>query len=83
MTIDTENKRRSVANWICHIPPVPDGSIDAADRIHVAGLYCGIEASEPKVPEFLHLTLSNLDGLDLTLESLEGLDLTLSSMGGG
>jgi len=83
MAIDSENKRRSVANWICHIPPVPDGSINAADRIHIAGLYCGIEISEPKVSELLYLTLSNLEGLDLTLSNLEGLVLTLSNIGGG
>ncbi len=72
MAIDTENKRRSVANWICHIPPVPDGSVSASDREHIAGLYCGIEAGEPKLPELLYLTLSNLEGLDLTLSNIGG-----------
>ncbi len=62
MAIDSENKRRSVANWICHIPPVPDNSISAADREHVAGIYCGIEAGSSKIPVLLYLTLSNLGG---------------------
>lgn len=35
MAIDTENKRRSVL----HVLPVPDGSIDAADKPHLLGLF--------------------------------------------
>ena len=46
MAIDTENKRRSVSNWICRIPPVPDGKISGTDRNAVAGFYYGI-ASKP------------------------------------
>lgn len=38
MSIDTENRRRSV---ICNLP-VPDGTIDAADRAQIAWLYSGI-----------------------------------------
>lgn len=83
MAIDTENKRRSAANWICRIPPAPDGSISGVDREHVAGFYCGIPSGTPKLPELLDLTLLNLEGLDLTLLNLLGLDLTLSNIGGG
>ena len=44
MAIDTENKRRSASNWICLIPPVPDGTIADTDKQHVAGFYSGIAA---------------------------------------
>lgn len=45
MAIDDQNKRRSVlglglAPFI--VLPVPDGTISAADRIHIAGYYAGI-----------------------------------------
>ncbi len=83
MAIDTENKRRSVANWLRFILPVPDGSISKADREHAAGFYCGIPAGMPVSTKILDLTLSNLEGLNLTLSNLEGLNLTLSNTGGG
>lgn len=49
MAIDSENKRRSVSNWFCRIPPVPDATISAVDRQHVAGFYSGIAAGAPAV----------------------------------
>lgn len=45
MAIDTQNKRRStIANL-----PVPDGSIDTADRPQVVWIYSGITISEPAI----------------------------------
>ncbi|MBD3262734.1 MAG: hypothetical protein GF334_13875 [Candidatus Altiarchaeales archaeon] len=48
MSIDTEDKRRSVAGT----PPTPDGSVpdDEADRRHVAGLYRGITGAPEEPP---------------------------------
>lgn len=42
MAIDTENKRRSVLGVL----PVPDGSIDAPDKLHLWEIYSGITISE-------------------------------------
>ena len=40
MAIDSHTKRRAATALPCHvIPPVPDNSIDAADRWHIAGYY--------------------------------------------
>lgn len=45
MAIDTRDKRASAIGlptfWIA---PIPDGTIDAADRLQIAGLYRGIAA---------------------------------------
>jgi len=49
MAVDSENKRRSVSNWLCRIPPVPDGVVVAVDRQQVAGFYSGISAGLPPV----------------------------------
>lgn len=37
MAIDSANKRRSCIS----LPPAPDSSISKADRLQIAGLYCG------------------------------------------
>lgn len=43
---DTENKRRSAVCMLPHVVyPEPDGTIAAADREHVAYIYCGITVS--------------------------------------
>lgn len=34
MTVDSEDKRRDIGG----VPPVPDGTIDAEDRRHIAGI---------------------------------------------
>ena len=49
MAIDTEDKRRSVVNLnlIGVALPVPDGTVAAADRLHVCGNYKGIAAGAP------------------------------------
>ena len=43
MAIDTESRRRSAANPLVPILPVPDGAIGEADRRTVAGVYAGLE----------------------------------------
>jgi hypothetical protein len=52
MPVDTRNKRASVlglAQPSLLAPPLPDGSITAPDRLHLAYLYAGIAASAPVV----------------------------------
>ncbi len=46
MAIDTRDKRASAGSllWLATLPD-PDGTIDAGDRLQVAGLYRGIAAS--------------------------------------
>lgn len=52
MPIDTQSKRRSVHGYgIGTIAPVADGTIDSADREHMAWLYAGISAAPPPTPE--------------------------------
>lgn len=46
MALDTRDKRASAI--LGRTLPGPDGTIDAADRLHVAGLYRGIAADEPE-----------------------------------
>ena len=52
MAIDTRNKRASalvlIKPWMI-VPPYGDGTIDAADRSHLAFLYAGIVLEEPAV----------------------------------
>ena len=46
MAVDTQNKRRSVSNFLfCVLAPVPDGSVDISDRMQVSFLYPGITSS--------------------------------------
>jgi len=48
MAIDTETKRRSVSGYSHLIlAPLADGTIGAADREHIAGLYAGIGSTPP------------------------------------
>lgn len=48
MAIDTQTKRRSVSGYSgLIIAPVADGTIGAADREHIAGLYAGISSMPP------------------------------------
>ncbi len=43
MAVDTENKRRGAINLLpLTVAPVPDGTIDAADRAQAAWVYSGI-----------------------------------------
>lgn len=54
MPIDTPNKRRSVFGWGIHpVGPIADGTIDAADRIHISGRYSGIAITAAVAPEFV------------------------------
>jgi hypothetical protein len=51
MSVDTENKRRSVSGYTgVMIPPRPDATIDAFDREEETGLYAGIAAGAPTPP---------------------------------
>lgn len=46
MAIDTANKRASAIGLpTFRLAPIPDGTIDAADRLQIAGLYRGIAAA--------------------------------------
>jgi len=48
MTIDTEDKRRSVSDFYLYVlRPVPDATIGASDREQASGLYSGILANPP------------------------------------
>ncbi len=62
MAIDNENKRRSVIR----IFPVPDGSINAGDRRHIAGFYRGL-ADVPSSIYPIDLVLSEQDIYGVTM----------------
>jgi hypothetical protein len=50
MAIDSAAKRFSVINLLMPFrgsDPLPDGSVGAPDRLHLALLYCGIAAGLP------------------------------------
>jgi hypothetical protein len=43
MAVDTENRRRSAGQHLClTIHPVPNSSIDAADRANATWIYSGL-----------------------------------------
>jgi len=51
MAVDTENKRRSAIGLpIPTAMPEPDGTIDDNDRMHVIGIYSGIDPGAAAVP---------------------------------
>ena len=68
--VDTRDKRASALNvgGIVQVMPDPDGTIDAADRLHIAGEYRGIAASPPPVggPTSTQGSKKGLFGLGLT-----------------
>lgn len=55
MAIDSRDKRASASALIYGMPrfagpaPTPDGTISAADRMHITGFYRGIAAAAPAV----------------------------------
>lgn len=54
MALDTRNKRASALGLglaPLRVGPSPDGSLVAADRLHLAYLYAGIGAGVDLVPE--------------------------------
>lgn len=62
MAINTENKRRSVPNFLPFtLLPVSDGTIGVYDRVQVSGLYSGITPSVPAlvVTDYTLLGLEN------------------------
>ena len=75
MAVDSENKRRSVSNWFCRIPPVPDGTITGVDKQHVGGFYSGIPAT---TQPFLLVTLSQEQELSIALSQEQELSIALS-----
>ena len=79
MAIDSENKRRSVSNWCCRIPPSPDGTIAAVDRQQVAGFYSGIAADPPTAVIELLLGLAHTSDLLIGLSDTSDLLLGVSS----
>lgn len=59
MAIDTESKRRSITGilGLFTVPPVPDGAVEAQDRVHVSLLYAGITiTSEILIDSLLTIT---------------------------
>ena len=71
MAVDTENKRRSVSGYTGNvILPVSDGSISAADRAHVAGLYSGL----------VYSALARFDVVSFFLESMDMSSMTDEQM---
>lgn len=75
MALDTRDKRDSAIHiglpWRARFP-VPDGSINAGDRLHFARLYRGIAAATPTVAEALTFPL--LHGADNRFPDLHGAD---------
>ena len=66
MSINTENKRRSVTDlFLFVLPPVADGSIGAADRQQAAGMYSGIAAASA-ISEPLLILSTSIQVLDIT-----------------
>lgn len=67
MSIDTEDKRRSVVSPglpYLVIVPKPDGTINADDRRHIAGFYRGIKtdpAAQYKISAGMFLGVYNND----------------------
>jgi len=51
MTIDTADKRKSAVNYTERILPVPDGVINAMDRVHIAGFYRVIVAEKGPISD--------------------------------
>ncbi len=77
MAIDNENKRRSVIR----IFPVPDGSINAGDRRHIAGFYRGLADVPPDIyPIDLILSEQDIYGVQMSDENIYGLVETESNV---
>jgi len=49
MAVDTASKRLSIL--FGETLPVPSGSFDAGDRLHLLGLYSGFGGEEPEPPD--------------------------------
>ncbi len=77
MAIDNENKRRSVIR----VFPVPDGSINAGDRRHIAGFYRGLADVPPDIyPIDLVLSEQDIYGVQMNDENIYGLAGTESDI---
>lgn len=80
MAVDTRNKRASMMSFgrpfITRIP-LPDGTIDAADRAMLLHLYHGIALSAPAVGldplEILFLNTPITTGIEVTTSIMTGM----------
>jgi len=63
MAIDSADKRASVLNdGFCVILPIPDGTIDTADRQHLGWVYRGIAAGASVVSDLIKaITLQTVE----------------------
>ena len=60
MAVDSRNKRASVLGFglaALLVMPAPDGTIDQADRQHVAYSYPGITAGTPIAPDVIIIAI--------------------------
>lgn len=64
MAVDTAAKRASALNAFSLglVLPIPDGTIDQADRQHVAGLYGGLLAAGGGFVPYPHPLTDNMHG---------------------
>lgn len=71
MAIDSADKRASVLNdGFCVILPIPDGTIDTADRQHVGWVYRGILAGASVVSELIKaITLQTVQLTELPFKT--------------
>lgn len=77
MAIDTQTKRRSVSGYSgIIIAPLADGTIGAADRAHVAGLYA-VSASAP-VRAYAALSFSLVSSSSLSFSLVSGAEGSVS-----
>ena len=82
MAIDSENKRRSVSNWFCRIPPAPDGAIAGVDKQHIAGFYSGIPAGAG-TPFPLNISISQSLEYGISISQSLEYGISISQSGGG
>lgn len=84
MAVDTRNKRSSAIGvslpWRMRFP-APDGSFDAADRLHINVHYAGIGASSPVSVPYLDLILELDSQVDRVL-FVDGLEAMLLEVDG-
>lgn len=61
MAVDTASKRYSAMQWGSRtlVLPEPDNEISRGDRLHLMGLYGGIEAADPTIPAVTEYNLGS------------------------
>jgi hypothetical protein len=79
--IDTQLKRMSAISrrlpWMRRFTPVADGSVDQADRQHVAMVYRGVLAGEPAGQSLTASMLHPLSGSPRGNHTLDGCERVL------